>query len=100
MIDLNDRIPADSVWTVQVVADINAGGQIAGQGHNEAGQDRALVLTPCVADLDLDHVVGASDLALLLSAWGPNPGHPADLNGDETVDALDLAALLGAWGAC
>lgn len=53
---------------------------------------------PC--DLTGDNTINASDLALLLDAWGPNPGHPADLNGDGMVDAFDLAELLGRWGDC
>lgn len=53
---------------------------------------------PCPADLDGDGVVGASDLAALLGAWGG--AGPADVNGDGSVNAADLAALLGAWGPC
>ena len=44
--------------------------------------------------------IGASDLALLLGAWGSSPGHPADFDGDGDVDAADLAILLGNWGPC
>ncbi len=55
---------------------------------------------PCPADLDGDGAVGASDLAILLGNWGPNPGHPADFNGDDIVSAADLAELLGDWGPC
>jgi predicted dienelactone hydrolase len=47
------------------------------------------------ADLDGDGVVGASDLAILLGAWGGKG--PADLDGDGIVGASDLAILLGAW---
>lgn len=54
----------------------------------------------CTGDINCDGTTGPSDLALLLGAWGPNPGHPADLNGDGTVGPSDLALLLGAWGAC
>lgn len=54
----------------------------------------------CPQDLDGDGFVNASDLAGLLGAWGPNPGHPADFNGDNIVNAADLAQLLGAWGVC
>ncbi len=54
----------------------------------------------CVADLNADSGVDAADLALLLGAWGPNPGNIADLNQDGTVDAADLALLLGSWGPC
>lgn len=58
---------------------------------------------PCVGDLAPaagNCTVNASDLAILLGAWGPNPGHPADLNGSGTVNASDLALLLGNWGPC
>jgi hypothetical protein len=55
---------------------------------------------PCTADLDKDGVVSASDLSILLGAWGSSPNHPADFNNDGVVDAIDLAAMLGAWGPC
>jgi len=51
-------------------------------------------------DLNGDGSVGAPDLSILLSAWGPcAPGAPcpADLNGDGAVGPQDLAALLAAW---
>ena len=54
----------------------------------------------CPADLNNDGQVDAADLAILLGAWGPNPGSPADINGDGNVDAADLAVLLGSWGPC
>ncbi len=54
----------------------------------------------CVGDVDGNGVVDASDLAILLGSWGPNPGHPADFDGDGNVDEADLAVLLGAWGPC
>jgi len=54
----------------------------------------------CAADLTGDGVIDASDLLVLLGAWGPNPGHAADLNHDGIVDTADLLVLLGAWGEC
>ena len=63
-------------------------------GRSDGHQDE------CSADLDDSGEVGAADLAELLGAWGPNPGHPADLGGDGDVDAFDLAILLGYWGPC
>lgn len=54
----------------------------------------------CPIDLSKDGVVDAFDLAFLLGAWGPNPGHQADFDGDGDVGPLDLAVLLGAWGPC
>lgn len=55
----------------------------------------------CPADLDNDHVVSLSDLAILLSNFGttsaatPDEG---DLDGDEDVDLQDLATLLARFG--
>jgi hypothetical protein len=40
--------------------------------------------------------VNAQDLATLLSQWGT--AGSADLNGDGVVGAPDIAALLSAWG--
>ncbi len=50
------------------------------------------------ADLNGNGCVGSEDLAILLAAWGPNPGNTADLSGDNTVNSGDLAILLAAWG--
>jgi hypothetical protein len=51
----------------------------------------------CPADLDADALVGASDLALVLGAWGTSAG---DIDGDGLTASSDLAVLLGAWGRC
>ncbi len=64
----------------------------------EGGQ--LLFLTPCDANLDGDAMVGASDLAILLAAWGPCEECPADLDGDGMVGPEDIAELLAAWGSC
>lgn len=48
------------------------------------------------ADLNNDGVVNASDLAILLNAWG-TAGGAADVDGNGSVDAADLAAVLSAW---
>jgi hypothetical protein len=50
-------------------------------------------------DIDGDGNVNASDLAVLLGAWGGSTS-AADLDASGTVDASDLAILLGAWGSC
>ena len=49
-------------------------------------------------DLNLDGVVSAPDLALLLNFWGFVNPPVADLNQDGVVNAADLTALLGNWG--
>ncbi|MBL9120199.1 MAG: hypothetical protein JNL80_09830 [Phycisphaerae bacterium] len=51
----------------------------------------------CPADFDHNGAVGASDLAILLGAWGTAN---ADLDNDGTTTASDLAFVLGAWGPC
>jgi formylglycine-generating enzyme required for sulfatase activity len=53
----------------------------------------------CGADLDGDGVVVASDLAILLGAWGPCNDCEADFDANDLVDGADLATLLGLWGA-
>lgn len=47
------------------------------------------------ADLNGDAHVNATDLAILLGAWGTSA--PGDLTCDGVVAADDLAVLLGAW---
>ena len=52
-------------------------------------------------DLDGDGNVGAVDLLILLTSWGPCENCekcPADLNGDCVVGAVDLLILLVNWG--
>lgn len=52
----------------------------------------------CSADLNGDGKINATDLAVLLGAWG-SPG-AGDLDGSGAVNAPDIAILLGAWGEC
>ena len=52
------------------------------------------------ADLDGDGYIGASDLLILLAAWGTDPGGPPDLDGNGNVGAEDLLSLLADWGPC
>ncbi len=50
------------------------------------------------SDLDQDGRVGASDIAILLGAWGPiDAADPIDLTADGQVDSADLAVLLANW---
>ena len=60
----------------------------------------SLVPSQCLWDLDGDGQVGIVDFLDLLSAWGPNPGHPADIDGDGEVGIVDFLLLLGNWGPC
>ena len=73
--------------------------------HNENGigwDTFSFDLPPgtCLADLDGDGSVGASDLRALLASWGPCKGCPADFDGNGNVGVSDLLALLGNWGPC
>jgi hypothetical protein len=59
-------------------------------------------LPACPGDLNLDGTVDATDLAILLGAWGGvgpiGAGGDIDLDGD--TDGADLGTLLGGWGPC
>jgi hypothetical protein len=52
-------------------------------------------LTHLPTDLNTDGHIDATDLALLLAAWGTSG---ADISGNGTTAAEDLAMLLAAWG--
>ena len=71
---------------------------------NMGVESRGLAIIPnaptCPWDLDLNGVVGASDLLSLLAQWGTDPGGPPDFDGDGFVGASDLLALLANWGPC
>ncbi|MDZ4830340.1 MAG: PQQ-binding-like beta-propeller repeat protein [Phycisphaerae bacterium] len=94
------------VWDVNYPAANQGGPTIAADGTliiAGTGSDIRAYLAPppqCVAaDLDCDGTVGASDLAILLGAWGRcGRSCSADLDDDGSVGASDLALLLGAWG--
>ncbi|MCE2884288.1 MAG: hypothetical protein LW806_05230, partial [Planctomycetaceae bacterium] len=48
-------------------------------------------------DLNLDGVINAADLAVMLAFWGvPNPP-VGDLDGDGLIGGADLAVLLTNW---
>lgn len=72
----------------------------AGWTDLEGPPPTTLCSLSCDPDMNGSGGVDAADLAILLGAWGPHPGHPADLNGDGAVGPVDLAQLLGAWGTC
>ena len=55
---------------------------------------------PCLGDDNGNGSVGPEDLAVLLAAWGSDPGGPPDFDGNNNVGPEDLAQLLANWGAC
>ena len=59
-------------------------------------------IDPCPGDINLNSVVDAVDLAMVLTSWGTSGGeYPrADVNHDGVVNGPDLGALLGGWGSC
>jgi uncharacterized membrane protein len=107
MVDLRDYIegnggsvPED--MELQVCQAISADGSVV-IGHT--GFVGAWMVTidtvdVCIGDFAPpggDGMVDASDLAVVLGAWG---GAAGDLTGDGTTDASDLAVILGEWGSC
>ena len=50
-------------------------------------------------DLNLDGIVNAIDLAILLVNWDSVPPALGDITGDGLINAADLSALLTAWGS-
>jgi hypothetical protein len=89
--------PSTDTWSIGTF-DPAAKTAIDTPGAPNPGCDYAS--TPCPADLDGDGIVGASDLATLLGAWGSTKGGSADIDGDGSVGAPDLSAMLAAWGSC
>ncbi len=49
-------------------------------------------------DLNLDSVVNAADLSIMLNFWGWLNPPVGDLDGDNTVGGADLATMLNNWG--
>ena len=79
------------------------GGDFSTSGDTSAQRIAKWVACPSatLGDLDWDGIVGASDLLILLSAWGPCDecyACGADLNDDCIVGASDLLILLVNWG--
>lgn len=66
-----------------------------------SGSGYVFDLNPTPGDINCDGSVGASDLLILLFAWGSCTycqDCDADLNGDCSVGAADLLILLANWG--
>ena len=113
---IEDTLPPNTESYVDVVSGANfyrirAGRQdptsgnevvsaFAASGDHCSGSPIIAECDACPADLDGDNDVGASDLSILLGAYGPCIGCRADLDCDNDVGASDLAILLGAWGPC
>jgi len=66
-------------------------------GDSDIDADDLVLLYHKASDFDGDGVVGSSDLAILLGAWGTRGG-VHDLDDSGVVGSGDLATLLGSWG--
>ncbi|MEE8156341.1 MAG: dockerin type I domain-containing protein [Phycisphaerales bacterium] len=106
MRDLNDLIGPNGDLDMETAVGINHAGQIIARGHsNDLNATVGILLSPLqqsiTGDLDNDGQVGASDLLILLSNWGPCEdcaACAADLDGNGVVGASDLLILLSNWG--
>lgn len=99
LIDLNSRIPAGSLWTLNKAYGINDSGQIVGVGRF-GGMDRAFLLTPVpppAGDTNGDGVYDPADVFYLIQnlfAGGPGPVASGDVNGDGFVTVVDVFYLI------
>lgn len=67
------------------------------ESEHDAAMRFAESYLACGIDLSADGHVDATDIGILLGAWG-SADPASDVNHDGTVDASDLAELLVAWG--
>ena len=99
-----------TAYAVEYSADCNSDG-IVDYGQilsgelidtNSNGIPDICELDPCPGDINLNSVVDAVDLAMVLTSWGTSGSeYPrADVNHDGVVNGPDLGALLGGWGSC
>jgi hypothetical protein len=73
-------------------------GQLGQARLSASGVVKLSPVAPPMCDIDCDSNIGASDLAILLSKWGPAPiWSRADLNADGVIDSVDLSLLLSRW---
>ena len=75
------------------------GAQVAGKAFARALDLFTPLSEPCRADLDADGTVDASDLALVLVAWGTADAR-CDFDTNGVVSGEDLATVLIHWGGC
>lgn len=76
------------------------GARVVADALWDAMEDYLASNPPNPADLDGDGNIGASDLLMLLAAWGTDPGGPPDFDGNGNVGVSDLLTLLDNWGPC
>jgi len=105
----NTAVPASQVRSriLAMIADTGASvdfqnptfaGQLGQARLSASGVVKLSPVAPPMCDIDCDSNIGASDLAILLSKWGPAPiWSRADLNADGVIDSVDLSLLLSRW---
>lgn len=95
IIPLDERIPPDGRWRLEVARALNDAGEIVGFGY-ELGTPSAFLLTPCAGDANVDFLVNFGDLNVLLAEFNTNvaPGSGADFTNDGSVDFDDLNLIL------
>ncbi|MBT8208567.1 MAG: hypothetical protein KJO18_09855 [Acidimicrobiia bacterium] len=98
LVDLEERIPADSGVDLRSGVAINNAGQILANGTAKSVLV-AVLLTPAPpdpADVDRDCSVGAADLLAVLMSWGSRDPD-ADVDDDGCVGMTDLLLVLASW---
>jgi hypothetical protein len=67
------------------------------------GGGAVIQIIPKLGDINADAIVNASDLLIVIGAWGPcapDPPCDADVNGDGAVNVVDLLQVISNWGGC
>jgi len=96
MVDLNTLIDPLLGWELQDASEINAAGQITGQGLIN-DEYHAYLLTPVKAgDVNIDGVVNIFDINTVSSNWG-TAGPLGDANGDGIVNIFDINLISANW---
>lgn len=95
IIALDERIPPNGRWRLEVARALNDTGEIVGFGY-ELGTPSAFLLTPCAGDANIDFLINFADLNELLAAFNTvvAPGSGADFTNDGSVDFDDLNLIL------
>jgi hypothetical protein len=86
--------PTDGEWHFTVTSGNNTPGALFAVGIAEG--------LLYIGDINLDGIVNAEDLFMLLRSWGSAAQadyHRADLNRDGVINAEDLFELLSRWGS-
>ena len=96
-VDLNDRLPSGSAWTLYTARDINDRGQIVGWGESPSGYTRGYLLTPILSDCPNPGTSGNYCLADCYPNTGDGIWDYA-VDGDCIVDMSDLGQLLPNYG--